>query len=208
MRLRILLVEDAAADAELITRQLLASGLAFSLTRVETESAFRQELTAHPPDLVLSDHGLPFFSGFRALEIVHEEHPELPFIFVSGSNDPNMVAHMYEVGATDYVFKHDLEDLKPAVFQALETRGGDWWTSQEGEPAPTQTELDLHLPVTDFGIPLAVPCAGHLWFCPQCRKLRNDTGNEVEVLEYCTHCAEILVQREVCNECGRRARSN
>jgi len=208
MRLRVLLIEDAAADAELITRELKASGLSFALTRVETEQDFRQELTAHPPDLVLSDHGLPQFSGFRALEIVHEEFPELPFIFVSGSNDPNMVAHMYEVGATDYVFKHDLGDLKTAVLHALAARAGHWLPPGDHDPPPEQTELALQLPESNSGIPIITPGVGHLSFCPQCRKVRDDAGQEIELTDYCSRCAEILVQRAVCTDCERRARSN
>ena len=66
--LQILLIEDNAADAELIAHELTAGGFSFSLITVETEVAFRRELKGKP-DLILSDHGLPAFNGFRALEI-------------------------------------------------------------------------------------------------------------------------------------------
>src|SRR6266498_2625979 len=119
--LRILLLEDDATDAELIAQGLKSSGFSFRLARIETESDLRRELERDTPDLILSDHGLPSFDGFKALEIVRETRPTLPFIFVSGSNDQGMVAKMYEEGATDYVFKHDLGDLKTAVHDALES---------------------------------------------------------------------------------------
>src|SRR5688572_5360282 len=104
-KLRILLLEDDAADADLIEHELESAGLAFHLARIQTEAELRHELDSEEPDLILSDHGLPTFDGFAALEIVRETRPELPFIFVSGSNDQGMVARMYEQGATDYVFK-------------------------------------------------------------------------------------------------------
>src|ERR1043165_9823697 len=119
-KLRILLVEDHLVDAELIAEELERDGFSFSLKRIETEAEFLQALAEATPDLVLSHHGLPTFSGIRALEIAREQYPELHFIFVSGSNDQAMVMEMYERGATDFVFKHDLGDLKSAVRQAFE----------------------------------------------------------------------------------------
>jgi len=207
MGLRILLIEDAAADAELITRELKASGLRFVLTRVETEPAFRHELAVRPPDLILSDHGLPAFSGFRALEIIREERPTVPFIFVSGSNDPSMVAQMYELGATDYVFKQDLGDLKTAVLQVLGTRSGTW-SPDKDHPAAGQPELNLELPVPNLGVPVFATSIGHLSFCPECCKIRDETGSEVEMARYCMSRAEIVVQREICADCEQRSRLN
>src|SRR5271154_6663973 len=118
--LRILLLEDSHLDAELMERELTRDGFSFSLARIETEVELRRELDTTPPDLVLSDHGLPTFDGFKALEIVRKLRPQLPFIFVSGSNDQQMVFDMYEQGATDYVYKRDLKDLEVAVHAALE----------------------------------------------------------------------------------------
>src|SRR5262245_46550891 len=98
-KLHILLLEDDLADAALIAHELEAGGFAFRLTRIQTEAELRRELGMGMPDLILSDHGLPDFDGFKALEIVRETSPELPFIFVSGSNDQGMVVHMHEQGA-------------------------------------------------------------------------------------------------------------
>src|SRR5579859_346291 len=99
--LRILLLEDSLADAKLIERELSRDGFNFYLSRIHTETELRHELAAAPPDLVLSNHRLPELDGFRALAIVHQKCPRLPFIFVSGSNDQQMVYDMYEAGAND-----------------------------------------------------------------------------------------------------------
>src|SRR5690606_41284040 len=42
-------------------------------------------LAAKVPDIVLSDLSMPGFSGYQALRILRELHPQLPFIFVSGT---------------------------------------------------------------------------------------------------------------------------
>ncbi len=202
-KLRILLLEDDVADAELITQELESSGLSFSLKRVETEHEFRHELGEATPDVILSDHGLPSFSGFRALEITQEEHPELPFIFVSGSNDQGMVAHMHDEGAADYVFKRDIKDLKPAIENALET-------PPETPPVLTDTdaalqpELPLPLPPAPQPPPRTFPpVIGQLRFCPCCHQARDEAGRIVRMEDYCDARVEIVVIRETCEACER-----
>src|SRR5436305_390852 len=83
--LRILVLEDVAADVVLLDRELQSAGLSFETKRVETRAEFLRELEGGPPDLILSDHGLPQFDGFAALAIARERCPETPFIFVTGS---------------------------------------------------------------------------------------------------------------------------
>ena len=187
--LKILLLEDDATDAELIAHELEASGFAFRLARIHAENELRREMETETPDLILSDHGLPSFSGFKALEIVREKHPQLPFIFVSGSNDQGMVAQMYEAGATDYVFKRDIGDLKTAVRQALEL--------PTGAPPPVEHELELNaLPAST-----TQPTAGRMLFCPQCRRSWDETGKPIEMENYCGTHAEIVVIRQLCPGC-------
>jgi CheY-like chemotaxis protein len=205
-RVRVLLVEDAAADAAWIARELQASGLDFSLTRVQTESAFRHELELRPPDLVLSDHLLPAFSGFRALELVQQSHPGRPFIFVSGSNDPNLVARMFEAGATDYVFNHDRGDLVTAVLEALDISPPFSRPLPKDDELSSQPELDLALP------PVPPPPSGptvpdRLTLCPQCRGVFEDSGRSVDLDDYCHRHTHVIVQHQACSECVNLART-
>src|SRR5580692_776016 len=94
--LHILLLEDSSLDACLIERELRDASVPFRLTKIESESQLRRELLIDHPDLILSDHNLPSFDGFTALKIVREQFPRLPFIFVSGSNDQQMILEMFE----------------------------------------------------------------------------------------------------------------
>jgi CheY-like chemotaxis protein len=201
-KLRILLVEDDVADAELIEHQLNASGFTFSLTRVQTENDFRHELEVELPDLILSDHGLPSFSGFKALEITRAEYPDLPFIFVSGSNDQGMVAHMHDEGATDYVFKRDLADLKAAIQLAFEPQPAPT-SPTSTTPVIAQPELKLQLPPLPTNPAVFIPPAGRLAFCPHCRQASDESGRVVPLEIYCANHAEIIVLRQVCPDCER-----
>lgn len=195
--LRILLLEDDTADADLIAHKLEASGFSFQLARIQTEAELRHELESKAPDLVLSDHGLPSFDGFTALEIVRELSPELPFIFVSGSNDQGMVARMYEQGATDYVFKRDLEDLRLAVANAMNLPP----TPVEADSQSPQWELKLRLPPPPPSQSIIALPIGQLSFCPKCRRARDESGQPVEIERYFGSHSEITTFRQLCREC-------
>lgn len=195
--LRILLLEDNATDADLIAHELEASGFSFKLARIQTESELRTELETRSPDLILSDHGLPAFDGFTALEIVRETCPELPFIFVSGSNDQGMVAKMYEQGATDYVFKRDLGDLRSAVVKALDLPAAP----VEPSPHSPQQELKLQLPASPSSPPAISLPLGRLTFCPNCRQSWDETNQLVDAERYFGSHVEIVVSRQFCVEC-------
>jgi CheY-like chemotaxis protein len=207
-KLRILLLEDDVADAALIAQELEAAGFSFQLTRIQTEAELRQELERATPDLILSDHGLPAFNGFKALDIARAVCPELPFIFVSGSNDQGMVAEMYEQGATDYVFKRDVGDLKSAVLRALEREAGVQPLPSEPGTIPAQPELKLQIPIASPLQPVLTPAIGHLLFCPQCRQARDERNQIVPLENYFGRIAEVVVLRQLCEECDHPRRSS
>jgi PAS domain S-box-containing protein len=118
--LRILLLEDNPADAVLIAVALNAAQLGHVLKRVETRETFLDALRNDETDVILSDLRLPSFSGTEALKIAHDSHPEIPFLFVSGTMGEEMAIETLKQGAADYVLKDRLVRLAPAVDRALE----------------------------------------------------------------------------------------
>jgi diguanylate cyclase (GGDEF)-like protein len=117
--LRLLILEDVAAEAELAVHQLKKAGLNCTWTRVETEDAFRQALHELRPDLIISDFSIPGYDGSSALDLTRREAPEIPFIFVSGTIGEERAIEALKSGAVDYVLKSNLERLAPAVRRAL-----------------------------------------------------------------------------------------
>src|ERR1700741_333306 len=83
-RLRVLHVEDNPLDAELIARAFEGADYDVAWTRVETEAAYESGLDSWP-DASIADYPLPQFSGLRALEILKQTRPDVPFILVSGT---------------------------------------------------------------------------------------------------------------------------
>ncbi len=117
--LRVLILEDATSDAELMEHELRGTGLKFSARRVETREDFVAALETFVPDLILADYRLPTFDGLSALKIVRERSRELPFIFVTGAMGEEVAIETLKSGATDYVLKDRLSKLVPAVERAL-----------------------------------------------------------------------------------------
>ena len=117
--LRLLIIEDVAAEAELAARELKRAGLRCTWTRVETEDAARKALHELRPDIIISDFTLPGYSGLDALDLIRREAPEIPFIFVSGTIGEERAIEALKSGAVDYVLKTNLARLGPAVKRAL-----------------------------------------------------------------------------------------
>ncbi|HLG42752.1 MAG TPA: response regulator [Planctomycetota bacterium] len=117
--IRALILEDNPADRELLERELRKGSIAFTARCVETRADFLRELEAFRPDIVLSDFSLPTFDGLTALGLTRELHPELPFIFVSGTIGEETAVQALTRGATDYLLKGHTKRLCQAVLRAV-----------------------------------------------------------------------------------------
>lgn len=117
--LRILNLEDDPLDTEIVGAELAGGGIACEITRVQTREGFLSALESGDFDLVLADHSLPTFDGLAAMEATRQISRETPFIFVSGTIGEEAAIESMKRGATDYVLKHRLERLVPAVRRAV-----------------------------------------------------------------------------------------
>lgn len=120
-RIRVLILEDNALDAELMVRELQRAGLEVQAERVETEQDFAARLTPDL-DLILSDNALPLFGCREALQLVRARGLDVPFMVVSGAFREDIAVEAAHAGADGYLHKDSLEQLAQAVLQALETR--------------------------------------------------------------------------------------
>ena len=117
--LRVLQVEDTEDDAALVAAALTRAGYHVFARRVDTAEDLRMELEDSEWDLVIADYTIPGFSGTKALAIVREQHPDLPFIFVSGTIGEDTAVAAMRTGAHDYIMKANLARLAPAVEREL-----------------------------------------------------------------------------------------
>jgi CheY-like chemotaxis protein len=119
-QLHILNLEDSEGDAELNEAMLTARWPRCEFQRVDSREDFGAALeTEGHLDLILSDYTMPGFNGREALALAHQYRPEVPFLFVSGTIGEDTAIEALKNGATDYVLKHRLMRLIPAVARAL-----------------------------------------------------------------------------------------
>ncbi|MEK0265576.1 PAS domain-containing protein [Stenotrophomonas rhizophila] len=156
--IRILMVEDSALDAELITAQLRRAGLPFTFERTWSHDGLVQALADGNVDVILADHVLPGFDGDAALALASELAPDTPFIFVSGTLSEELAVKALKRGARDYVVKSRLQRLPDAVVRAIQ--------ESEERRRLLQVEAELHdshqrLKLITDALPALIAYFGH-----------------------------------------------
>jgi len=120
--LRVLLLEDDAADAALISHELQRSGMRILLAQVNSAESFTAALKSFLPDVVLSDHSLGQFDSRAALEVLREVRPTVPFIIVTGALIAAQAGAAIRAGAEDLVLKTHMRGLEASISNAVAAR--------------------------------------------------------------------------------------
>jgi two-component system sensor histidine kinase UhpB len=136
-RLRVLLLEDSPADAELALAALAAAGLDCAADIANGRRDFERLYAADRYDVVLADYSLPAYTGLDALALVRAADALQPFILVSGALGEERAVEALRAGASDFVLKGNLNRLGPAVARALQE------CRQRREHLATQQALEL-----------------------------------------------------------------
>src|ERR1041384_5789323 len=118
-RLRILMIEDAGDDAELIVQEIRRSGYTVEFERVETKPAMQQALARSTWDIILSDYSMPHFSAMAALTVLKQSEMDIPFIVISGTVGEETAVTALKAGANDFLLKGKLARLVPAIEREL-----------------------------------------------------------------------------------------
>jgi len=119
LNLNVVIVEDSDDDTELLIRLLKRNGFNPNYKQVYSENSLRTTLGGASWDLVISDFHMPGFNGVDALRIVKETNLDIPFIIVSGVMGEDKAVEIMIAGAHDYVMKHNLSRLVPAIRREL-----------------------------------------------------------------------------------------
>jgi len=101
--LRVLLVEDNAVDAKLITALLRSPNVA--CTHVSRLDAALVRLGNNHPDVVLLDLNLEDSAGYETFHRVRQATAKAAILVLSGSNDEELAIKTVREGAQDYIVK-------------------------------------------------------------------------------------------------------
>ena len=118
-QLRVLVVEDAPADVELVRHALRSGGFDPEIHLVETAEDFTEHVRQSRYDVILADYGLPLWNGMETVEVLRREGLDVPVLVVSGSLGELKAVECIKQGASDYVSKDHLPRLPESVRRAL-----------------------------------------------------------------------------------------
>jgi serine phosphatase RsbU (regulator of sigma subunit) len=113
--LKILLVEDQDIDEELLIRFLKREKISFTHTRVWSREEYLNALDEYNPDLIISDHSLPVFSGMEAFHLLKKTKKNIPFILITGTVSEKLLTAYMKEGLDDYILKYNLLRLPSAI---------------------------------------------------------------------------------------------
>src|SRR3569832_288322 len=119
-KLKILILEDNPADAQLIKLTLDGGGIRHDAFIAHNKDEFIEAIEKESFDVVLADHALPQFNSIEALSLTREKYPHVPFILVTGTVSEEFAAHIILLGADDYILKHNISRICHAIRKALE----------------------------------------------------------------------------------------
>jgi DNA-binding response OmpR family regulator len=123
VRKRILCIEDDRDTALLISEELVDRG--FDVRVAYNGRDGLGAILKDPPDLVLSDIGMPGMSGFDLLERLTAMEPRfesMPFVFLTALGDHEHEIRGWQLGADDYLTKPVDYDVLAALITARLTR--------------------------------------------------------------------------------------
>jgi signal transduction histidine kinase/HPt (histidine-containing phosphotransfer) domain-containing protein len=120
MIINILFIEDCPEDVKLSLAELRKANLEVRADVVEDEPGFLEKLGTQAYDLIISDYTLPNWNGGRAMEVLKQQHTDIPFILLTGSLGEEVAIECMRMGMADYVLKGHLALLPAAVLRALE----------------------------------------------------------------------------------------
>jgi diguanylate cyclase (GGDEF)-like protein/PAS domain S-box-containing protein len=122
---RVLLVEDSAAEADLV-QDMLARGTlgAFSVTHVQRLALALARLREGGTDVVLLDLNLPDSLGLSGFEEIHRAAPSAPVIVLTNVQSEAIAARAVRMGAQDYLVKREVNEilLRRAIRYAVERK--------------------------------------------------------------------------------------
>ena len=104
-QIRILHADDESDFAELAATFVEREDDRFDIELATSASEGLEYLAEADFDCIISDYDMPGENGIDFLDIVREEHPDLPFILYTGKGSEEIASNAIAAGVTDYLQK-------------------------------------------------------------------------------------------------------
>jgi diguanylate cyclase (GGDEF)-like protein/PAS domain S-box-containing protein len=119
---RILFVDDRESDVELCLYELKRMDFAVSADWVQVPAQLVERLRTQSYDVIVCDYSMYGWTGMEALELLHQENQEIPFILATSILEEEMTDAFIRKGAFDCIDKSRLNRLPLAVALAVEEK--------------------------------------------------------------------------------------
>ncbi|MDP5169684.1 MAG: response regulator transcription factor [Bacteroidia bacterium] len=117
----ILLAEDDPTLGYLLSEYLKLKG--FAVTWLQDGSKVLEQVGLLRPDLCILDVMMPTMDGFQVAQLLVDNHPHIPFMFLTAKSMKIDVLKGFQVGAVDYVKKPvDEEELLARIHAILQRK--------------------------------------------------------------------------------------
>ena len=184
--IKVLLIEDDSADAELI-REVLYEEDDFHINIVHAGglSSAINLLGKEEFDIILSDLSLPDSRGIETFDNIHAHVPNIPVIVLTGLDDKGTALYAVSKGAQDYILKGQISNgylLSRAILYSIERQ---------------KLLTDLSKKMNEIKT-----LRGLIPFCAWCRKIRDEKGYWSRVEEYLEEHTDAAFTHGICEECG------
>jgi len=131
-----LIVDDEPDICELLDITLLRMGIESHTAGTLAEA--RALLARNNYDVCLTDMRLPDGNGLELVEVIHQEHEDLPVAMITAHGNVESAVHALKAGAFDFVSKPvDLKNLRTMVSTAIKVKD----TQNVKTPKPELTLL-------------------------------------------------------------------
>ena len=104
--LKVTLVEDQREYRAFVERTLTQSSEFQLLQSYTSASEALAGIVAHPPDIVLTDIGLPGMSGIELVSRLKMEFPAIKIVMITVFEDDDNIFSALQAGASGYILKH------------------------------------------------------------------------------------------------------
>ncbi|HEY4104837.1 MAG TPA: response regulator transcription factor [Polyangiaceae bacterium] len=144
---RVLLVDDHPLFHEGLSSAFQRLAPELSIVSTDSVDAGLELLKSSAIDLALIDLVLPNSDGLTALALYAAEFPHVPRLLISGKDDPVIVRHARDAGASGFLHKSmSLDRLIAALRRVLE---GHAYFETNPEPGPGTSSGDVAPPSGD-----------------------------------------------------------
>ncbi len=113
--INLLIIDDSAEDAELLSLFVAQGGLTPNWHRVDDEYSLHDALSKQSWDTVLCDIRMPKLTPEKALDVIKKVGGGTPVIAVSGAVKDSEIIDLLQAGMRDFFNKDNLSRLAHAI---------------------------------------------------------------------------------------------